>query len=379
MLIIDFSYNLQDSANINEILENVYYNLGKAGAFQSASKIYQSLKNKRSPKISLPVIKKWLKSKDDYTLQKTARRKFNRPAIVTTGLYDLYDADLAQLDALSKYNEGVKYLLFVIDVFSRYLYIEPLIDKSGGRVKTALKSVFERGVKPKHLRTDGGSEFQNRIVNGFLQKENIYHQVVLNETKANYAERCIRTIKSMLYRYFTKYRTYKYIDVLQNFVKTYNASPHMSLNGIAPEDVNSLNETQIWSSLYLRKRKNYSKKFNLNVGDLVRISHQKRPFMRGYDEQFTTEIFKISYRFRQRGYPMYRLVDFLDEKVKGNFYEPELQSVEKNTESLWLIEKIIRKRQRRGRKEVYVKFVGWDDRFNSWILESEVKDMNLLK
>lgn len=298
---------------------------------------------------------------------------------MTTGLYDLYDADLAQLDALSKYNEGVKYLLFVIDVFSRYLYIEPLIDKSGGRVKTALKSVFERGVKPKQLRTDGGSEFQNRIVNDFLQKENIYHQVVLNETKANYAERCIRTIKSMMYRYFTKYRTYKYIDVLQNFVKTYNASPHMSLNGIAPEDVNSSNETQIWSSLYLRKRKNYSKKFILNVGDLVRISHQKRPFMRGYDEQFTTEILKISYRFRQRGYPMYRIVDFLDEKVKGNFYEPELQSVEKNTESLWLIEKIIRKRQRRGRKEVYVKFVGWDDRFNSWILDSEVKDMNLLK
>lgn len=101
--------------------------------------------------------------------------------------------------------------------------------------------------------------------------------------------------------------------------------------------------------------------------------------MRGYDEQFTTEIFKISCRFRQRGYPMYRIVDFLDEKVKGNFYEQELQSVEKNTESLWLIEKIIRKRQRQGRKEVYVKFVGWDDRFNSWILESEVKDMNLLK
>lgn len=135
MIIIDFSYNLQDSANINEILENVYYNLGEAGAFQSASKIFESLKNKRLPKISLPVIKKLLKSKDDYTLQKTARRKFNRPAVVTTGLYDLYDADLAQLDALSKYNEGVKYLLFVIDVFSRYLYIEPLTDKSGGRVR----------------------------------------------------------------------------------------------------------------------------------------------------------------------------------------------------------------------------------------------------
>lgn len=135
-------------------------------------------------------------------------------------------------------------------------------------------------------------------------------------------------------------------------------------------------KTWVWSSLYLRKRKNYSKKKNLNVGDLVRIYHQKRPFMRGYDEQFTTEIFKISYCFRQKGYPMYRLVDFLDEKVKGNFYEPELQSVEKNTESLWIIEKIIRKRQRRGRKEVYVKFVGSDGRFNSWILESEVKDLN---
>lgn len=182
-LIIDYSYNFQDSTNINEILENVYYNLGKAGAFQSASKIYQSLKNKRLPKISLPVIKKWLISKDDYTFQKTARRKFNQAAVVTTGLYDLYDADLAQLDALSKYNEDVKYLLFVIDVFSRYLYIEPLKDKSGSRVKTALKSVFERGVKPKHFCADGGSEFQNKVVNDYLQKKNIYHQVVLNETR----------------------------------------------------------------------------------------------------------------------------------------------------------------------------------------------------
>lgn len=66
------------------------------------------------------------------------------------------------------------------------------------------------------------------------------------ETTFNHTERVIEMLKTMLYQYFTKYRTYKYLDVLQDFVKTYNATPHRSLNNIAHKDINKKNEASIF-------------------------------------------------------------------------------------------------------------------------------------
>lgn len=60
---------------------------------------------------------------------------------------------------------------------------------------------------------------------------------------------------------------------------------------------------------------------------MVRISHENTVFKRAYNEQFSKEIYKISQRFRMQGIPMYKIKEFSDEVVKGNFYESELQRV----------------------------------------------------
>lgn len=127
------------------------------------------------------------------------------------------------------------------------------------------------------LRCDRGGDFRNRI---FFANQN---------SKASIAERVIRTIRGRLYRYFQKERTHRYIDVLPDVVENYNSTPHRSLGGLTPKEVNSDNEADVWAQLYLKrnsqnKSSNLIKKekkrvkninFRFKLNDLVRLSHLK--------------------------------------------------------------------------------------------------------
>ena len=79
---------------------------------------------------------------------------------------------------------------------------------------------------PRTLRTDNGTEFKNRWVKQFLKKKGIHAYATKNETKAHFAERVIRTLKEMMYRYFLHRQAYQYIDILQDLVFNYNHRPH---------------------------------------------------------------------------------------------------------------------------------------------------------
>ena len=193
-----------------------------------------------------------------------------------------------------------------------------------------------------------------------------------------------------MYRYFTKNQTYRYIDNLQQFADSYNRTPHRSLNFIAPINVNNDNKVDLWAFMYLKQNKNQLKKikpiktsrkqssnvYAFKMNDMVRISHLKITFQRSYDEQWTSEIFKINSRMRRQGIAMYTLKDFLGELIKGNFYESELQRVQKNEETLWHIEKVISKRKRGGHVECLVKWKNWPKRFNSYVRQDMIKDIS---
>lgn len=181
-----------------------------------------------------------------------------------------------------------------------------------------------------------------------------------------------------MYRYFTKNRTKRYVDVLQDLVQSYNETPHRSLDNVSPNLVTKVNEADVWAYQYLKRAKTKSAKrkpFHLKLNDMVRISHENTVFKRVYNEQFSKEIFKISQRFRMQGIPMYKIKDFSNEVVKGNFYESELQRVNKNEDSLWIIDKKIRKRKVDGKIEYLVSFEGWPSKYNTWVPESDINDL----
>ena len=111
------------------------------------------------------------------------------------------------------------------------------------------------------------------------------------------------------------------------------------------------------------------------MGDYVRLSSTKRTFQRDYEQKWTKEVFIVNRRFLRQGIPVYKVVDYDKEPIQGTFYEAELQRVNKSREDLWKIEKILKRRMRRGLAEVFVKWQGYPKKFNSWIKASEIQDI----
>ena len=204
------------------------------GSFQGPQKVYASAKRDRVDTTKQEV-ENALQGQDSYTLNRSVVRKITRNRVVVQGIDSQFDSDLADLGLLSKKNDGYKYLLAMIDIFSRHAWVRPLRTKFAKEMVTAMGSIFKGGRKPSVLRTDGGSEFNNSIVKTYLSNEGIHHFRTYNETKANYCERFIKTLKSKLYRYVVANNTLRYIDVLQDMIKSYNHTIHSSLGRPPPQ------------------------------------------------------------------------------------------------------------------------------------------------
>ena len=359
-----------------EILRDYYFDEGNAGAFAGPRKLFLVLKKKYPGSFSESFIRSWLHDQDSYSLQKPTRHRFKTANVRVSGINDQWDIDLLSIANLGKYNDGIQYLLCAIDIFSRQLYVEPLKNKQASTVLTAMGEILNEAT-PRKIRSDKGSEFANQWFRKFMKHKGIYFFTTQNPPKANYVERVQKTLKMTLYRMMRHKRTYRYIDELDDIVANYNATPHRSLGGLAPNQVTKDNEADVWAHLYLKKPRYGSQKkptFLYRVGDLVRISFVKQPFRRAYQEQYTTEIFKISRRFFQQGLPMYKLKDLKGRDIKGNMYQAELQKVHKDEQSLWFIEKILKKRQRKRKIQYYVQWDGFPSEYNSWVDAEDIKD-----
>ena len=181
---------------------------------------------------------------------------------------------------IADYNEGNRFLLIVIDMFSKHLWVQPIPSKSHGSIIKAFERIFQQTTRrrPRTLRTDNGTEFKNRWVKQFLKKEGIHACTTNNETKANFTERVIRTLKGMMYRYFLHRQTYQYTDILQDLVYNYYHRPQGSLpNDYSPADITKKVEYMDKLKLKLKKK---PKVFKVKIGQHVRISHMKYVFQR---------------------------------------------------------------------------------------------------
>ena len=191
------------------------------------------------------------------------------------------------MQAFAKFNRGFKYLLAVIDVFSKYGWLIPLKDKTGKSVASALKTIFKER-KPEKIWIDKGKKFYNKDV-----KDLITLYSTENEKKASVVEMWIRTIKEKMWKYFTTKSTNVYIDVLPNLVKQYNNTRHSSINMTPVKASKEENELTVWRNLYPEHLEIYDIKPKFSVGDKVRISKKKKTFEKGYTTRWPEEIFTI--------------------------------------------------------------------------------------
>ena len=200
----------------------------------------------------LPLKKaQWVLERDlAYTLHKPPRRRFPTVPVIVGGLDDQWVADLVEVQPLAKYNRGIRYLLMVLDVLSKYAWVQPLKDKTGVALVHAFDKILKQGRRhPNRLQTDRGKEFYNRTFQRWLDEQGIQHFSTEGDAKASVVERFNRTLKERLYRYFTAANTLRFDDVLPELVQGYNATRHRSI-GMAPQDVTWDNEEAVWKRLY---------------------------------------------------------------------------------------------------------------------------------
>jgi len=225
-------------------------------------------------------------------------------------------------------NNGYKYILVFIDVFTKMCYVEVLKNKTALTTLLALEKIIKRLPEPpNHFVTDVGTEFYNRPVHELLQKYGIEHYSIRGEHKAAVAERMIRTMKGRLEKYFWENKTKCYVDILQQIIDNYNKTPHRSI-GMAPISVNRNNRDQVFKKMY--PKQNIEFKPRLGVGDKVRIAKLKTLFEKGYTRKWSLEIYTVISAKSKGGVDYYKVEDIDGNILPRQKYYYELNLVEKN-------------------------------------------------
>ena len=355
---------------MEKLLEKLYYNLNQGGSLGSVDALYHAAK-KKNRKITKKQVREWLKAQRVYSLHRPAQKHFRRNRVVVGSIDAVWELDLIDLQSLKKYNSNYRYVVTCIDVLSKQAWAVPLKDKTGPTLVKAFEQILkESGRKPKKIHTDRGSEFINKNFKAILKEKDIQLYHTFNDTKASIVERFNRTLKQRMYRYFTWKGTLKYVDILPELLESYNRSYHRSIRR-APLSVNKSNEEETWMTLYGNQptKRGYSFK----VADQVRISKTKGLFEKGYLPNWSEEIFTISKRI-PRNPPVYKLKEYDGEELEGTFYENELQPVKtKGQDEVYKIEKILKKRKRGKQEEYFVKWLGYPDKYKSWVLKSDIE------
>jgi hypothetical protein len=111
------------------------------------------------------------------------------------------------------------------------------------------------------------------------------------------------------------------------------------------------------------------------VGDHVRISKQKLLFTKGYEQTYSTELFRVAKVIQRRPQPVYQLTDLQSRPIEGMFYNYELVKVTITPDTGFQIDKIVRTRNKNGIKQHLVKWKGYDESFNSWVNAGDIKDL----
>lgn len=364
-----------------DLLKQYYVTPGHPISFSGVSKVYEYFNGK----LTINEIKHVLSGIESYTLHREFHKSKRNPSYAHFKRAR-FEMDIVDVQALAQYNDNINYLLTCIDCFTRYAFVRLLPSKHGPVVLDAFRSILEEAVeKPNRLLCDRGAEFRYTPFQDFCKANNISFTPSDTSIHASYIERFNRTLQSDVYRFMTERETNRYktmlgsdgeeIELMPLFVKGYNNRKHRMI-GVTPYQAETQPELHIdiqkKLNAYHEKTKRQEPTFK--IGDQVRIAKIKGKFSRGYNEQASQEVFKIAEVKTKLKIPLYVLSNYRgDEIIQGSFYPFELVKV---TGDVFRIEKVIKRRKKKGRNEMFVKWKGYDDSYNSWVNANTIQKLN---
>ena len=357
---------------MNEKISKLYYDPIFPVSLSSLGKFYKEAR-KVIKNLTKQDLKKWSLKSNTYTIHKSARKKFRRERIYTSRIDYLWEIDLVDVSRLKEFNDGYTFLLVCIDTFTKYVWIRALKKKTGKETTNAFLNILSDSRRtPSNIRYDQGTEFKNKDFQHLLKLQNINAYEAINDTKAAIVERFNRTFKNKMYRYFTASNTLRYIDVLEKLIKSYNSTYHRSIK-MKPIQVNEENSDIVRRNLFPLSKVRKDKTPPLLFGDYVRISRRKRTFQKEHAPTWTEEIFKIKKILKKSTPITYIIEDLLDEEISGKFYKEQLQKVD--LPLTFVIDKIHKRRTRKGKKEVLVSWRGYPAQFTQWIPQEDIQEI----
>lgn len=351
---------------MEQTLKAIYYDPNHPAALGSANKLA------KATKFPLKKVKKWLAKQKTYTLHRQARKTYPSRKYYVSNIDEQWQMDLADMIKIKRHNNGYAYILTCIDILSRFGWARPLKTKHGTEVASAINDIFTSSQrKPERIQTDQGMEFYNRNVKQLLSEQDIELFSVMSPKKCALVERWNRTLKSKLWKYFSSKNSYKWLDVLPKLVDAYNRSVHRVIK-MRPVDVKPENAMFVWNRLYGKEESH--KNVSVKEGDRVRISKAKGQFEKGYLPNWSQEEFHIESINNKFSPAMVSLKDYKGEIIQGNFYDEEIQKIDRD-DDVYEVEKVVRQKRKDGEIWYLVKWQGYSDDFNSWVRKRDITDV----
>ena len=199
-------------------------------------------------------------------LHKPIIRKFKKRKVYSLFRDNIWGFDLTDMQSLSKYNKGIKYLLCAIDLFSKYAWVIPIKDKKTTSIVNTFKKIISGKRKPNKIWVDQGSGFYNNAFKDFLKINNIEMYSTYNEGKSAVAERFIRTSKNKIFKHMTAISKNIYFDVLDDIVNKYNNTVHRTIN---------IKPTDIMGDFYVESNKNAFNKVSMELVTVLEFQNIK--------------------------------------------------------------------------------------------------------
>jgi len=229
--------------------------------------------------------------------KKTNRNKANKP-ITTTSEHIFYNMDLLDMQAYSKKNEGYKYILVIIDIFTRKLWCEPMKNKTAKETTQVFTKMLDYMPKPKVIMSDEGPEFHGDM-DAAMEKDGILHVEAQSgdHNRLGIINRVCQTLKKALHKHFTTTGNQKWVDYLKQFVSSYNKTEHTGLHCQSPNDAEKyIGQAQVLHAEAIEGKKalHKTKAHEFKVGDYARVMMYKDKFKRGYEANYSHEVYQVT-------------------------------------------------------------------------------------
>ena len=275
-------------------------------------------------------IRDFLRQNSTSSLFRQVRHKFRRRRIKSYFPYQYIMSDTINYRMYGRLNNGYKYIMVLICVFSKKAYAAPMKRMNEMDAVIAMQSIFTKLPDiPQNVITDLGTEYYNSKMRAFFNRYGIKHYSIRGKHKACVAERFIKTLKSRIEKYFWEKKTHKWLDILEQFLANYNETYHRSIK-MTPNEVTEKNRVQVFRNLYPETKED--KKTRLNKGDKVRILKQKNIFEKGYTRSWSIEIYEVVKGFNDSGVDYYSIKDLEGNKLFRKKYYWELNLVSRNVD-----------------------------------------------